>query len=83
MRLCFSITAHAFGHGAISCSVINSLMRDHPQIDIVIMTSLSKEYLTSRLTSEFELVECSHDFGMLMHKRVRKNISSFICIGNK
>jgi hypothetical protein len=70
MHLCFSITAHGFGHGAISCSVINTLMKNYPQIKISIMTSLSHDYLTSRLVRKFEYIECSHDFGMLMYSAI-------------
>jgi predicted DNA-binding antitoxin AbrB/MazE fold protein len=72
MHLCFSISAHGFGHGAISCSVINRLMTYYPHIKISIMTLLPKSYLDSRLTGNFDYYEVGSDFGMLM--------SSPICI---
>jgi len=66
MHLCFSITAHGFGHGAISCSVINRVMQHYPEIKISVMTLLPKSYLDSRLTGEFDYYNIGSDFGMLM-----------------
>ncbi|WP_022940377.1 hypothetical protein [Psychromonas hadalis] len=66
MHFCFSITAHGFGHGAISCSVINRLMKYHPHIKISVMTRLPKSYLDSRLIAEFDYHSIGFDFGMLM-----------------
>ncbi|WP_354625362.1 hypothetical protein [Psychromonas sp. MME2] len=67
MHLCFSITAHGFGHGAISTSIIARLMQFHPEIKITIVTLLPKSYLASRLSGAFTHVKLGHDFGMIMH----------------
>lgn len=66
MHFCFSITAHGFGHGAISCSLINRLMQHYPNIKISVMTLLAESYLNSRLTGDFDYYPVGSDFGMLM-----------------
>lgn len=66
MHLCFSITAHGNGHGAISCSVINRVMQHYPEIKISVMTLLPLSYLEPRLMSEFDYYNVGSDFGMLM-----------------
>ena len=76
MHLCFSITAHGFGHGAISCSVINRVMLHYPEIKISIMTLLPKSYLDSRLNKGFHYYNVGSDFGMLMSSPIGIDIKS-------
>ncbi|MEH6453352.1 MAG: hypothetical protein V7782_09995 [Psychromonas sp.] len=76
MHLCFSITAHGFGHGAISCSVINSLMNNHPDIKITVFSLLDKSYLTSRLKGEFDLIKVANDFGMMMDSAIKVDVEN-------
>ena len=76
MHLCFSITAHGNGHGAISCSVINRVMLHYPDIKISVMTLLSKEYIESRLIKAFDYYNIGHDFGMLMLSPISVDIKS-------
>jgi hypothetical protein len=76
MHLCFSITAHGFGHGAISTAVIQKIMQYFPEIKITVLTLLPKSYLDSRLTGEFTYIKCGHDFGMLMHSPIEVDIES-------
>ena len=66
MHLCFSITAHGFGHGAISCAVINKVKENYPDIKITVLSLLSKAYLASRIKGEYNLIPVGNDFGMLM-----------------
>jgi len=66
MHLCFSITAHGFGHGAISCAVINKVKKNYPDIKITVLSLLSKAYLASRIKGEYNLIPVGNDFGMLM-----------------
>ncbi|GLS90616.1 hypothetical protein GCM10007916_16830 [Psychromonas marina] len=70
MHLCFSITAHGNGHGAITCSVVNRVMQHYPQIKISIMTLLPKCYLDSRLVAQFDYYPVGSDFGMLMSSAI-------------
>ena len=37
MHLCFSITAHGFGHGAISCALIDYIVQTYPEIKVIKM----------------------------------------------
>jgi len=76
MHLCFSITAHGNGHGAISCSVINRVMLHYPMIKISVMTLLPKHYLESRLMSGFDYYHIGSDFGMLMSSPIGIDIKS-------
>ena len=74
MHLCFSITAHGFGHGAISTAVIQEIMNDFPDIKITVLTLLPKSYFDSRLSGPFTYIECGHDFGMLMHSPIEVDV---------
>lgn len=74
MHLCFSITAHGNGHGAISCAVINRLMTHYPNLKISVMTRLSRDYIKSRLTADFDYYPLGSDFGMLMHSAIEVDI---------
>jgi len=76
MHLCFSITAHGFGHGAISCSVINRVMQHYPMIKISVMTLLPKSYLDSRLMNAFDYYQLGSDFGMLMSSPIGIDIKN-------
>jgi predicted DNA-binding antitoxin AbrB/MazE fold protein len=76
MHLCFSITSHGFGHGAISCSVINRLMTYYPNIKISVMTLLPKSYLNSRLSNDFDYYQIGSDFGMLMSSPIGIDIEN-------
>ena len=76
MHLCFSISAHGFGHGAISTSVIERVMQDFPEIKITVLTLLPKSYLDSRLSGHFNYILSGHDFGMLMHSPIEIDIAN-------
>jgi len=76
MHLCFSITAHGFGHGAISTAVIQQVMDDFPSIKITILTLLPKSYLDSRLSGSYTHIQVGHDFGMLMHSPIEVDVDS-------
>lgn len=76
MHLCFSITAHGFGHGAISTAVIQQIMQNFPKIKITVLTLLPKSYLDSRLTGLYAHIKCGHDFGMLMHSPIEVDVES-------
>jgi hypothetical protein len=76
MHLCFSITAHGFGHAAISCAVINQVKEKYPDIKITVFSLVSKIYLQSRLRCEFELIPLGNDFGMLMVSPVEVDVQA-------
>ncbi|MGB5444491.1 MAG: hypothetical protein WBM99_03205 [Psychromonas sp.] len=70
MHLCFSITAHGYGHGAISCAVINKIIQNYPEIRITVLSLLPRAYLASRIKGQYELIPVGNDFGMLMHSPI-------------
>ena len=76
MHLCFSISAHGLGHGAISTTVIERIMEDFPEIKITVLTLLPKSYLDSRLSGPFTYIASGHDFGMLMHSPIEVDVQS-------
>jgi hypothetical protein len=76
MHLCFSITAHGFGHAAISCAVINRVKEKHPNIKITVLSLVSKVYLRSRLKYAFDLIPLGNDFGMLMLSPVEVDLKA-------
>ncbi|MFT7052949.1 MAG: hypothetical protein ACJAU1_000500 [Psychromonas sp.] len=76
MHLCFSITAHGFGHAAISCVVINKVKEKYPDIKITVLSLVSKVYLQSRLCCEFDLIPLGNDFGMLMVSPVEVDVKA-------
>ncbi len=76
MHLCFSISAHGFGHGAISTAVIQRLMQDFPEIKVTVLTLLPKSYLDSRLCGPFTHIAAGHDFGMLMHSPIEVDVTN-------
>lgn len=76
MHLCFSVTAHGFGHGAISCSVINHVLTHHAHIKISIMTLLPRAYLDSRLKGDVDYYQIGSDFGMLMSSPIGIDVES-------
>jgi hypothetical protein len=74
MHICFSITAHGFGHGAISCSVINQVIKTFPHCRITVLSKLPASYLKNRIQGEFSHIPVGHDFGMLMHSPIKVNV---------
>ncbi|MDV7104629.1 hypothetical protein R3X26_09505 [Vibrio sp. TH_r3] len=73
MHICFSITAHGFGHGAISCSVINQVIKEWPDCKITVLSKLPVSYLNNRIRSDFTHISIGHDFGMLMDSPIKVN----------
>lgn len=74
MHICFSITAHGFGHGAISCSVINQFVKNFSGSKITVLSKLPSHYLKNRIHGEFEHISMGHDFGMLMHSPIKVDV---------
>ncbi|WP_375748695.1 hypothetical protein [Vibrio sp. HN007] len=74
MHICFSITAHGFGHGAISCSVINQVINQLPDCRITVLSKLPASYLEGRIQGEFTHIAMGHDFGMLMHSPIEVDV---------
>lgn len=76
MHICFSITAHGFGHGAISCSVINQAIKQLPGCKISVLSKLPASYLNNRILAEFDHIPVGYDFGMLMHSPIKVDVDA-------
>ncbi|MFO6425148.1 hypothetical protein [Motilimonas sp. KMU-193] len=73
-HICFSITHHGFGHGAISTSVIAALQKLAPELKISILSTLPDSYFRSRLSHEYTLIPIGSDFGMTMHSAISVDV---------
>ena len=49
MLLYACISAHGFGHGARTCAIVRHLVRDHPQVRVVLSSALPSWFLDSHL----------------------------------
>ncbi len=73
-HICFSITHHGFGHGAISTSVIAALQQQAPGLKISILSTLPDSYFRSRLSQNYTLIPVGSDFGMTMHSAISVDV---------
>ncbi|MCE2572451.1 hypothetical protein [Motilimonas eburnea] len=73
-HICFSITHHGFGHGAISTSVIAALQQQDPTIKISILSTLPDNYFRARLSQDYTLIPIGSDFGMTMHSAISVDV---------
>ncbi|MCE2596551.1 hypothetical protein K6Y31_17285 [Motilimonas cestriensis] len=75
-HICFSITHHGFGHGAISCAVMAQLQALAPGIKLTILSTIPLSYFTPRLQQPFDLIPIGSDFGMVMHSAISVDVAS-------
>lgn len=75
-HICFSITHHGFGHGAISCAVIAQLQALAPATQITILSTIPSSYFAARLAQPYELITMGSDFGMVMHSAISIDLAS-------
>jgi hypothetical protein len=67
MHLFIDISSHGFGHLAISAPVLQQLRTMAPEIQITVRSGLSHRKLQERIPGNFRHIECSSDFGCVMH----------------
>lgn len=65
-RLLVAISAHGYGHAAQTSCVVNALRQELPDLELILCTSLPKDYLASRFQGSFEHRPLDHDIGMRM-----------------
>ena len=75
-HICFSITHHGFGHGAISCAVIAQLKALAPTTKITILSTIPSSYFAARLAQPYDLIAMGSDFGMVMHSAISVDVPS-------
>lgn len=68
------ISSHGFGHVAQSAPILNHLHRLRPDIEIVIQCGAGPKWLAGNFEFEFEHVQHSSDFGMVMENALRVDV---------
>lgn len=71
MHLFADITAHGFGHLAISAPVLNALAEIAPELRLTVRSRLPLAKLRERIAPPFTLIEAASDFGYVMHDALR------------
>lgn len=65
-HLVVSISAHGFGHVALTAPVLNLLGRRHPKLAITVRSAVPLAHLKSRIQVPFVHLQSEGDIGMLM-----------------
>lgn len=71
MHLFADITAHGFGHLAISAPVLNALAEIAPELRLTVRSRLPLAKLRERIMPPFTLIDAASDFGYLMRDALR------------
>lgn len=71
MHLFADITAHGFGHLAISAPVLNALAEIAPELRLTVRSRLPLAKLRERIVPPFTLIDAASDFGYLMRDALR------------
>jgi len=71
MHLFADISAHGFGHLAISAPILNVLAELAPGLRLTVRSLLPPAKLRERIVPPFELIEAASDFGYVMHDALR------------
>ena len=69
-HLLVTISPHGYGHAMQTCLVLNALHQCRPDLRITLQTTVSRDFLSSRLNLLYTLLPINHDFGMLMNSAV-------------
>jgi len=66
MHLAVAVSAHGFGHGAQTATVLHALREYLPALDITVLSELPAEFVRSRMPRDCRLVHVVCDIGMRM-----------------
>ncbi|MDZ7843144.1 MAG: hypothetical protein U5R46_20350 [Gammaproteobacteria bacterium] len=78
-RILASISAHGFGHMAISAPVLDRLCELDPECRITVSSSVAEDVLQSRIRCPFELVPDPLDFGLRMNRDLSVDVAATVC----
>ncbi len=70
------LTAHGFGHAAMTAPVVNALRQRHPDLRLTLRSTLPRWFLHSKYQGEFEIVDEACDFGFSMHDAFSVDVSA-------
>jgi len=73
--IAYYITAHGYGHGVRSCSIINAFADRWPDIPVAIISDLPESFLRNRLASDRHVIRAaSFDVGMVQLDSIRVDV---------
>jgi len=76
MHLLVAITPHGFGHAVQVAPLINALAQRLPALRVTIQSTIPAWFLRQRIHAEFQLVERSTDFGLMMNSGLDIDLES-------
>lgn len=76
MNILFAITAHGFGHGAISAPLVKALRRQVPDCRVTLHTRLPREWLSNRIPGPFDWTGKGNDFGLRMYSPIDVDVEA-------
>ncbi|NLD98896.1 MAG: hypothetical protein GX640_03400 [Fibrobacter sp.] len=71
MKIAYFITAHGYGHGVRSCSIINQIS---PDVEIVLRTALPQQFFLEELKHPFEICYADFDCGCIQSDSITVDI---------
>ena len=66
-HLLVALTAHGFGHAAMTAPVVNALAAKLPALRLTLQSNHPNDFLSSRFTPPFEQISGPDDFGLMMN----------------
>lgn len=69
-NILISLSAHGYGHAAMTAPIINKINELNNNIKFVIQTSISDTWLRTRIQANFQLIENKYDFGLVMNSAI-------------
>lgn len=77
-RILASISAHGFGHMAISAPVLNRLRELAPEYRVTVSSAIDEGALRTRIQCPFELVPDPLDFGLRMNRDLSVDVAGTV-----
>jgi hypothetical protein len=75
--IAYYISAHGYGHGTRSCSIIRAIQRLYPQISVHIVSRLPASFLSNRIGAlRIPIRSESFDTGMVQLDSIRVNVGA-------
>jgi hypothetical protein len=76
MHLLVAVSPHGFGHAAQVAPVINALVRRLPALRVTVQSTVAAWFLRQRIDTDFQLVDRSSDFGLMMNSALNIDLES-------
>ncbi len=75
-HLLLVISPHGYGHAAQASQVVNALRAHRSGLRLTVQTTLSSDYLHSRIDGEFDVISRASDFGLLMRSALEIDLDA-------